>query len=252
MSFKDHFSGHAGDYARFRPGYPRSLFQWLSESVNTHDTVWDCGCGNGQASGQLAEYFQNVHATDASAEQIVNACGPGNVRFHTATAENSGLQNDSVDLICVAQALHWFNTQNFYEEAQRVGKQSAILAVWMYGQPKVEGACNEILAKFDELVGPYWPPERSWIDQGYANVRLPGRNIETRSFKMHVGWPLEFLSGYVGSWSATRRYRAATGHDPIPELEARLAQEWGDPRVSRAIIWPLIVLASHLNSDPIS
>ena len=69
----DHFSGHAADYAKFRPGYPEALFDWIAAQTAGHDLAWDCGCGNGQATAPLAERYARVVGTDLSPQQIAAA-----------------------------------------------------------------------------------------------------------------------------------------------------------------------------------
>ena len=71
--FHDHFSTVAGRYADFRPSYPQALFDYLATLAATDSMVWDCACGNGQASVDLASRFHRVIATDASKEQIASA-----------------------------------------------------------------------------------------------------------------------------------------------------------------------------------
>ena len=58
MTFKDYFSGHATDYAKYRPHYPAELFTWLAQQCAGRDRVWDCATGNGQAAIALADHFQ--------------------------------------------------------------------------------------------------------------------------------------------------------------------------------------------------
>ena len=108
IGFKDHFSGHARSYAAARPVYPESLFACLATLCKQHELAWDCATGNGQAARSLTPYFDKVLATDASDEQIASAEPHPKIEFRVATAESSGFDADSVDLITVAQALHWF------------------------------------------------------------------------------------------------------------------------------------------------
>ena len=67
---KDNFSGHSSDYARYRPAYPDALFAFIYERLACFDAAWDCGTGNGQVAGRLAERFDRVYATDLSANQL--------------------------------------------------------------------------------------------------------------------------------------------------------------------------------------
>ena len=161
MTFKDHFSDQASDYARFRPNYPHELFAYLGSLVLARECAWDCGTGSGQAAVALAEFFDRVVATDASEKQILSATKSSRVEYPIAPAENSGLSSHSLDLIAVAQALHWFDLDAFYMEAKRVLKPDGILAVWCYGLLEIGPEIDAIINRFyREIVGPYWPPER--------------------------------------------------------------------------------------------
>lgn len=130
--FIDLFSGHANDYKKFRPRYPQELFTYLSSLCPNLTLAWDCGTGNGQAAQDLANYCPQVYATDASAEQIKQAEPKNNIEYRVATAEDSGLASASVDLITVFQALHWFDIDKFFAEAQRVLKPQGVLAIVGY------------------------------------------------------------------------------------------------------------------------
>src|SRR5258708_2942546 len=130
--FKDHFAVVASSYAEARPHYPKELFAFLARTAMGHECAWDCATGNGQAAVDLAEHFERVEATDASAEQIKNAVAHPKVRYSVALAEASGLAARSVDLVTVAQALHWLNLDKFYAEAKRVMKADGWIAVWTY------------------------------------------------------------------------------------------------------------------------
>src|SRR5205809_3213153 len=107
VTFKDHFSQQAIDYARFRPQYPRELFQHIASLAPNDQLALDCATGNGQAAVALAEFFEKVIALDASEEQIASAQPQPNVEFRVAPAEATGLPAHSCDAVTVAQALHW-------------------------------------------------------------------------------------------------------------------------------------------------
>ena len=49
------------------------LFTYLASLCPAHDLAWDCATGNGQAAVALAPHFEQVIATDASAQQIDQA-----------------------------------------------------------------------------------------------------------------------------------------------------------------------------------
>jgi len=239
--FQDHFSGIANRYADFRPHYPAALFDYLATLVPRNSLVWDCACGNGQATLDLARRFDRVVATDASREQIASATTHPEVEYRVAPAEQNGLPDASVGLITVAQALHWFDLERFYAEARRVLDSGGVLAAWAYGINEVEGdAVNQLVQDFyTNVVGPYWPPERKLVEEGYRTIAFPFAEIAWPTLRMEARWTLEQLLGYFSTWSATNRFIKATGQNPLEPLATALTQEWGDPQLTRLIVWPL-------------
>jgi SAM-dependent methyltransferase len=247
MSFKDHFSGHAADYASFRPGYPPELFQLVAALPRRRDLAWDCGTGNGQAAGGLAEHFGRVIATDPSPQQLAHALPHPRVEYRVAPAESSGLAARSVDLIAVAQAFHWFDFDRFFAEARRVLAPGGAVALWTYNLARVSpevDAVTDRLAR--QIAGPYWPPERRWVDEEYQTIPFPFPEVATPRIEHHERWDLERLLLYIGTWSACKRYHQATGQNPIALIRADLEAAWGDsPDRSRQISWPIFLRASQ-------
>jgi ubiquinone/menaquinone biosynthesis C-methylase UbiE len=240
VAFKDHFSKQAADYAKFRPRYPRELFEYLGSVAPTHTLAWDCATGNGQAAVELAEVFDRVIATDASEKQIANAEPHGRVEYRVAPAEESGIESDSIDLIMVAQALHWFDLPRFYEEARRTLKSNGVLAAsaykFLHVAPEIDQLVNS--RYYDRIVGPFWPRERVLVEK-FEQLPFPFSEIQTPSFEMIARWNLEHLVGYLRSWSATQRFIAANQRDPLHEIADELRAAWGDIRQRRRVVWPL-------------
>jgi ubiquinone/menaquinone biosynthesis C-methylase UbiE len=244
------FTSVAREYAEFRPGYPPELFAWLDAAVTSHDAVWDCGCGSGQASVALADYFQAVHATDVAPEQIAVARPHPRVRYSVAPAEHCGLPAASVDLVTVAQALHWFDVPAFYAEARRVGRPGALLAVWNYPRPRFADAELDrlFLDFYSNVVGPYWPAGRRHIEANYTTLPFPFRELEHPEFGLDLDWPFEQVIGYVSSWSATAQYRKALGSDPVPLLRASLGAAWPGAGATARVRIPLGLRVARLDS----
>lgn len=250
-NFKDHFSGVADRYAEFRPEYPRELFSWLASLPTKKGRAWDCATGNGQAAVHLAEFFDDVIATDASAGQIENARPHQRIRYAVAPAEQSTIPDASVDLVTVAQAAHWFDLTRFYSEAKRVLRPGAPLVIWCYGtfsfeHPQIDELVDDF---YRNVVGPYWPPERRLIEEDYRTIDFPLREIAAPKFDMQAQFTLERLVGYLRTWSATQRFLKERGSDPVTPLEQKLAPLWatGEPR--RAATWPIHIRAGVFGSD---
>jgi len=248
-SFRDHFAGVASHYASHRPSYPAELFVWLAGQAECRERAWDCATGNGQAAVALAGHFGRVLATDASSAQIAAATPWPQVEYRVAAADDSGLAAQCVDLVTVAQALHWFDLDRFYAEVRRVLKPGGLLAVWTYGVFRAEGVdAQQVQALLDrfyyQTVGPFWPPERRHVENGYAELAFPFDGLVVPPFAMAVNWQLDDLAGYLRSWSATSRYREQYAIDPVLALAEELAPLWGEQR--RRVVWPLSIKVGRL------
>ena len=240
MQFKDYFSTRATDYAKYRPRYPAKLFEYLASLTEQHERAWDCATGNGQAALGLAPFFSHVIGTDASQSQLDSALQHEKIIYRVATAERTDIETASVDLVTVAQALHWFDLDAFYTEAKRVLKPKGVLAVWAYNLLEISAPVDALVNEFyGETVGPFWPPERVLIEEGYKSVPFPFREVTPPPVEMEASWNLFDLAGYLRTWSATKRFIEARGFDPVVNLANNLLPLWGTPEEEKQVRWPL-------------
>jgi len=246
LTFKDHFSSQTRQYHDYRPNYPDSLFEYLFGLCKQHDLAWDCACGSGQASSALAKGFRQVLASDASASQIAQAKGTGNVRFACFPAENSTFLNNSVDVITVAQALHWFDSSAFFKECKRVLKENAPLVVWSYGLSEINESIDALVFElYQDVLGAYWPPERRMVENAYADIHFPFQQVQRLDhFQMQQQWSREQFVGYLSSWSAVAQFQKTQHKNPLSEFEKRLAHLWAASSI-KTINWPLIVIVAN-------
>ncbi len=248
MAFKDHFSRQSADYAKYRPSYPDELFDWLASLTAVHDLAWDVGTGSGQAALGLARHFQHVIASDAAEAQLRNAAAHERISYKVMPAEQSDIADASVDLITVAQALHWFDFDRFYREAVRVLKPDGVIAAWTYGLNEISPEVDAILRHYySEIVGPYWLPERRHIDAHYRTIPFPFTEIQAPSFRMEMRWSLEELLGYLDTWSAGQRYHQVHGHNPLDLIREPLARAWGSIHEARIVSWPIYLRVGRMN-----
>lgn len=249
--FKDHFSGRADAYTRYRPLYPPRLFAWLAGLTPGHDLAWDCGCGSGQAAIRLVPHYERVIATDPSRQQIEHALRHERISYAVAPAEESGIAGGTVDLVVVAQALHWFDFERFYREVGRVTRPRGVLAAVSYGPVSVGGAAGKVVDRFYyEIIAPFWPPERRYVDERYATIPFPFPEIPAPAFAMEADWELEQLLGYLGTWSAVKEYERQKGNDPLALIADELGSAWGDPRQQQRIGWPLSLRVGRVGPLP--
>lgn len=179
-------------------------------------------------------------ATDASAEQIRFAIGPANVEYRVAAANASGLPNGSIDLVAVAQALHWFANDPFFAEVRRVTVPGGTIAAWSYGSCHAGSDIEELLREFEGgTMRAYWNPERRWVDERYRTIPFPFEELVAPEFELRVSWTLAQLGQYLRSWSAVLKYREAVGEDPVAPLLERIAAHWHSSEQPRDVTWPL-------------
>lgn len=248
MTFKDHFSGHAQAYADARPSYPDELFDFLYAQCSEHELVWDCATGNGQAALSLAKKFRKVIATDGSAEQVEQGQAAQNIEYRQMTAEQSLLEEGTFDLVTVAQALHWFDTRAFFENARACLKPDGILAAWCYAVQSINPEIDSVIEKlYEGILGDYWPAERRLVENHYRDIHFPFGSCIERDFVMSREWNLQQLCGYFTSWSALQRYKRKNGSDPLQLILAELHDAWGtDPEQSHRVSWPLTLKLARM------
>lgn len=237
--FEDHFSRQSRSYAASRPEYPEALFRYLAGVAPAHGRAWDCATGSGQAAGALAAHFREVIATDASTQQLAQAPHRTRIVYRVASAEDSGIETGSVDLVTVAQAVHWFDRERFYREVMRVLKPDGVVAVWSYNLLRISPELDRVIGNlYTDIVGGYWPAQRRLVEDGYRSLAFPFRELTPPSFEMLARWSLQRLLDYLASWSAVQRYKDAHGADPVAQVAARLRAAWGDA-ADRTVRWPL-------------
>lgn len=251
----NHFSTKSKEYSFSRPTYPDNLFKYLSEITPSKGLAWDCATGNGQAAISLCKYFKKVIASDVSKSQIDNRFERGNIVYDVFPAEKaSNISDNSVDLIIVAQAIHWFDFDRFYQEVKRVGKRNknGIIAVWSYGMHKVTPEIDTISERLNvdgDILGNYWPPETKYVKKDYKTIPFPFEEIDTPKFEMTVNWSFDDLFNYMQTWSSVKRCQREKGYNPLESVKADIQNLWGDKKDNQKLVrWDINLRAGIIHS----
>jgi len=240
MPFRDYFSSQSKEYARNRPHYPKEMFAFLASIAPSKKLAWDCGTGNGQAALALAEHFEHVIATDASAAQIENAFPHEKVDYRVEPSEHTIIPPGTVDLITVGTAVHWFDFDPFYNEVRRVGKPGGILAVWTYYFPIIEPEIDRWMEQFYwKTLSGFWPERIHYLEERYQTLPFPFEEIKPPEFEMKATWELDNLAGFLASWSAVRKLVDARGESAFDEPIKELERIWKKGADKIEIRWPL-------------
>ncbi|ATL48695.1 SAM-dependent methyltransferase [Chitinophaga caeni] len=226
---KDLFSTDAANYATYRPGYPSELFIYLSNLAPAHELAWDAGTGNGQVAARLSSYFKNVIATDISKPQLAAARKVANVQYLEMPSEHTDFKDGSFDLVTVAQAVHWFNFDQFYAEVRRTLKPGGVIAVTGYGLLRSTEAINNAIDELhNEILRDHWEVERKYIDEGYKTIPFPFEEKSTPVFEHSCEWDLNQLLGYLATWSAVQHYIRSEHTNPVSFIEPALKAVFAD------------------------
>lgn len=238
---KDNFSSSSGNYAKYRPEYPQELFDFIGTLVKDKSCAWDCGTGNGQVAAELAELFEQVMATDISVSQLENAVRKPNISYSVQPAERTDFPDGFFDLVIVAQAIHWFDFEVFYEEVKRTAKPDAYLVATGYGLLSISPEIDAVVLRFyNEIIGPYWDAERKYIDENYLTIPFPFEEIAVPAIENRLEWTFDHLIGYLETWSAVKHYIRENQQNPIELIRTELRKAWGETK-TRNVIFPLLL-----------
>jgi SAM-dependent methyltransferase len=246
MNFKDYFSTQAEEYAKYRPKYPPELYKYLSSIVSGHNRAWDCATGNGQAAVDLAPYFDEITASDASAAQIEHAAAHPKIKYIVASAENSGLETASCDLITVATAIHWIDTDKFYPEVRRILKPGGVIAVWIYGWSTIDAENDKVFEAYNNIVKDYWPPDTRKAWHFEELIDFPFDLIPSPEFDIKLQWTLKEFLSYLYTWSSTQNYMREKGENPIELIYDDFKKVWGDEESKKTVYWKLKLKAGRV------
>lgn len=239
------FGDTASTYKQARPDYPEALYQEIFAQLHGDVLALDCASGSGQAVLPLCRRFKQVVATDRAHAQLLRGPRPDNLRAIVADACATPLPAHSIDLMTVAQALHWFDTPRFYDEVRRLLKPSGLFAAWSYGLLSIEPKLDQLIQEFHDLtLGADWAPQRRHVVKQYATINLPLNARRRSQFSLQRWWQPRQLEQYLASWSGLIRHQRRTGTDALAPLMAALTARWPEHE-QRRIEWPLTLITAR-------
>ena len=131
------FSDRVDNYVKYRPHYPAEVFDFLeSEKIlEPNFIVADIGSGTGISSEPLLKRNYTVYGIEPNkdmreaAEKLLNSFS--NFKSINGTAENTSLENASVNTIVAGQAFHWFDRPKTKTEFKRILKPNGtVVLLW--------------------------------------------------------------------------------------------------------------------------
>lgn len=246
---KDNFSQQAELYAQYRPTYPKEFYDFILKNVKNKETAWDCATGNGQVAVELSKYFTKVYATDISEKQIANAPLVDNVIYMIEPAEKTTFPDNFFNLITVAQAIHWFNFDLFYNEMKRVIKDGGLFVAATYNICKSDDTTDDVLLYFyKDITGPYWDPERKFIGDNYRTIPFPFKEIQTPELFIETEWSLDQLIGFLNTWSAVQHYIRKNKENPVDLVYKDFQNTWVEKK-KKIFRFPMYLRAAFIEKN---
>lgn len=254
------FNKQAEIYLDARPTYPTEWYTMLAALTPHHSLAWDVGTGNGQAALGVAQHYEQVIGTDVSEEQLKCAMQHPRVRYIRTPLSISDDElvtlvggENSVDLVTVSQAVHWFDLPSFYTLVTRLlRKPGGVLAVWGYNDISVSPTFDLVMKRFHDTTLPYWNPNIQYIFDGYRTLPFPfegvGLGSDGKPLPLDIPKELSF-DGFLRmlrSWSAVTTAKDQ-GIDLLnEEMVKKFESAWGGSKLVRSVIYKAFMLAGKV------
>ncbi|XP_042516065.1 putative methyltransferase DDB_G0268948 [Macadamia integrifolia] len=251
------FVRQAEVYANARPAYPSEWFSKLAALTPKWTLAWDVGTGNGQAAIGVAEHYEQVIATDVSEAQLKHARPHPKVHYvHTplSMSEDELVSliggEGSVDLITVAEAVHWFDLPTFYSLVNRIlRKPGGVIAVWGYKNFTVNPVFDSVMKRFIGTTIPFFNANISYIKDSYCTLPFPSESVgigsEGNPVMLELPQEMSFdgVLKWMSSWSAVSTAKE-NGVDLLNEgVVKELESAWGESNLVRTVTREAFMIA---------
>jgi SAM-dependent methyltransferase len=238
-NFQARFGPAAEEFERYRPDYPPELYARILARVpeQRRERAMDLGAGTGMVTRNLISHFREVIAVEPDAQMAAKiAALRSRAVIRIVSAEECEQASESVDLITIANAMHWMNAKRVLANTIRWLRPDGVLAVFDRPLPKAGPKIDAVTKK--EYRGPwrsFRDPRLNRADTYRDQIRAaPGLSIVEESKIPH------FVSmsarDYAGFWSSTSYGSAHARSLADPEaywrnLESRFRAAAGDDKI---------------------
>ncbi|WP_316803276.1 class I SAM-dependent methyltransferase [Pedobacter nototheniae] len=215
------FSNRSNDYQKYRPSYPEVVVTYLEQTIGLkkEHQIADIGSGTGIFSSLFIKHGYSLSAIEPNEDMRAHAENRLGHHHHfesiNGTAEHTGLNDQSIDLITAAQSFHWFDIPKAKEEFYRIAKPGAhALLIWNILQDR-----TDFLKEYQALKNKYAPDVVHSYRANPENIKAFFEPHELTVQNLYHSQTLDktSLKGYLLSFSTV----PLVGHpDYDPMIEA--------------------------------
>ncbi|BAB59389.1 hypothetical protein [Thermoplasma volcanium GSS1] len=151
------FTGRSENYSKFRPSYPVGIVKMLTDKygLKKEMVIADIGCGTGILARMFLENGNKVYCIDPNGEMLKFAKDElssfGNAIIVRGSAENTGLEDHSVNVISAGQSFHWFDTDKAKVEFRRI-LTAPYMVVLIWNDRDID---DGFTAEYEKIVSAY-------------------------------------------------------------------------------------------------
>ena len=221
------FSTRVADYVRYRPGYPPAVLRLLEAEcgLTPESVVADVGSGTGILTELFLRNGNRVYGVEPNREMREAGerllASYANFVSLDGRAEETTLDDASVDFVTAGQAFHWFDPPRARREFMRILRPGGrVVLVW--NDRRTAG--TPFLEDYERLLVEYGTDYKAvsgkYAEESMIAALYGPSEIRTKTFDNEQVFDLDGLRGRLASSS----YAPQPGHadfDPMMrELEA--------------------------------
>lgn len=220
MNCKPNFGDSKSEYKKYRPTYPKELFELILKSgiIQFYKKAVDLGAGTGISTRFLSNCFEEVYLVEPDAKMLADIEFPINVKVFNCVAEDFYIESEHVEVVTAGNSFYWMDGEVVIKNIYNWLKPNGVFAAYRYNFPQ---AIPEVQALLDLELQSRWNQfrDKRLIDTEYSlrtvkNSQLFSK-VTVRKVSNIVNLSAEELVGFLRSTSYGSAYIKTLEHQTL-------------------------------------